>query len=352
MRIELDYEAYLETRNLLDGTFAPLTGFLDEKAFHSVVTSMRLPDGQPWPIPIVLDVDPKVGAAATRSGTVTLCYEGRPVARLEEARAFAWDKEAAARHVFGVADPRHPGVRRMLGCREALLGGTAVSEPSFPAVTEGLTPADTRRLIRERGWRRVAGFQTRNPPHRAHEYLQRVALEVCDGILIQPIVGWKQPGDFLPETVMKVYERMIARFYPADRVILAGLRTAMRYAGPREAIFHALIRRNYGCTHFIVGRDHAGVMGFYGRYDAHRLCEQFDDLGIEIMPMLGPRFCRRCSLITTERTCQHNGSEILEISGTEIRSLLRQGTAPPAEMMRPEVAELLVEAQHKGELFC
>lgn len=352
VRLDLNADAYLETLNLLDGSFSPLTGFMDDKTFQSVVNTMRLPDGRPWTIPVILDVSAGEAQAADRAEQVTLCHEGRPVARLCDARSFAWDAEFSARHVFGTDDARHPGVRRMLGAKPFLLGGAVVPYEGATVTPLGLTPVECRALIRERGWHRVAGFQTRNPPHRAHEYLQRMASEVCDGLLLQPIVGWKQPGDFRPETVMAVYERMIEWFYPADRVILTGLRTAMRYAGPREAVFHALIRRNYGCTHFVVGRDHAGVMGFYGPYDAHRLCERFDDLGIEVMAMAGPRYCRRCSVITTERTCRHDGGELLEISGTIIRALLREGRVPPPEMMRPEIARLLLDAHAKGELFC
>jgi sulfate adenylyltransferase len=352
LRIEVTYDTYLDALNLLDGSFYPLDGFPHEPTFRSVVASMRTPDGKPWPIPIMLDVDRSTGEEATSAGRVTLTFNGRAFAELRDVSTYSWNKEWACRNVFGVADHRHPGVKRMFECREALLGGAIVPNPGYDSGEEGLTPAETRDIIKRKGWHRVVGFQTRNPVHRAHEYLQRSALEVCDGILIQPIVGWKKPGDFQPEVVLRTYRRMLDSFYPPDRVILTGLRTAMRYAGPREAVFHALIRRNYGCTHFIVGRDHAGVMGFYGKYDAHRLCEQFPDLGVEVLTMHEPRYCRRCGQVATEKTCRHNGEDIFEISGTDVRSLLASGLPLPVEIVRPEIAELLLEAYRRGELFC
>jgi len=214
-----------------------------------------------------------------------------------------------------------------------------------------LTPAETKKIFKQNNWLTVTGFQTRNPIHTAHECLQRKALEITDGLFIQPLIGWKKKGDFTPEAVVKAYEKMIARFFPPHRVQLAMLRTPMRYAGPREAVFHALIRRNFGCTHFVVGRDHAGVGNFYGKYDAHKLCRQFNDLGIKILYLQGPYYCKKCGTVVTEDDCRHGPEQAIPISGTEIRSLLSQGKVPPRELMREEIADVLLALQKKDRLF-
>ena len=351
--ITLSHSSFLEICCLLDGTFKPLLGFMDKTEFDSVVNTMRLPDGEPWPLPVILDVDGETARSATSESEVLLVYQGHEVAHMSQITCFSWsDKETSCKKLFGTTDTIHPGVNRVLRQQDWLLGGIVESvRGSRLWEHQGLTPAQTRKIIRERGWSSVVGFQTRNPVHRAHEYLHRNALEFADGLLIHPIVGWTRSGDLRPDVVLRAYEHMI-RFYPENRVILSGLRTAMRYAGPREAVFHAIVRRNYGCTHFIVGRDHAGVMGFYGEYDAQRMFEQFPDIGIEILEMRGPRYCSRCEQITTDHSCSHDGSDLLAISGTEIRRLLREGQPIPVEMMRPEISELLIQANSRGELFC
>jgi sulfate adenylyltransferase len=216
-----------------------------------------------------------------------------------------------------------------------------------------LNPADVRAEIVRRGWKTVTGFQTRNLGHKAHEHLQKIGLELTDGLLIHPLIGWKKPGDMLPEIILEGYELLVEHYYPKDRVMLAGLTTAMRYAGPREALFHAIIRRNFGCTHFIVGRDHAGVGGYYEKYAAHRVFDRFttEELGITPLRLHGPCYCRVCDEIVTEAICPHGPDGWVDISGTEIRAMVGRGEHPPSEIMRPEIAQFLVEKAKVGAVF-
>ena len=261
------------------------------------------------------------------------------------------DRPAAARLIFGTDDARHPGVAHFYGLKPVFVGGRVelLRRAHFDVSSGELTPEQTRAAFRERGWRRVVGFQTRNVPHRAHEYLLRVALEHADGLFVQPLIGRKRAGDYTPEAVMRGYRALVGRFLPGDRLVLGVLTTVMRYAGPREAVFHAIIRRNYGCTHFIVGRDHAGVDGWYGQYDAHELTRRFDgELGIEIMRLSGPYLCEVCDGIVTEKTCPHHGTDVTHsISGTDMRRILLDAAEPDPRLMRPEI----VRALHGAPLF-
>ncbi len=338
---------YLELEKLAVGAFRPLDGFMDEAQFRAVAETMRLPDGQPFPMPVVLDLTDDQAAAIRGRPTVSLIYGGKEVAELRSAGIFRCDMAATARRIFGTDDPSHPGVRFFLDGGRHFVGGRismGVDPRHFMSAWE-LTPEDSRQLFAERGWRTVAGFQTRNVPHRAHEYLQRVVLEQLDGLFVQPLIGRKQKGDYTAEAIMAGYRALIDGFYPRTRVALGCLSTAMRYAGPREAVFHAIIRRNYGCSHFIVGRDHAGVGGFYGRYDAHELTRRFDgELGIEIIRLQGPYFCARCDGVVTEHSCPHQATapeSVMEISGTAVRAALAAAQVPDARLMRPEVMAAL-----------
>ena len=214
------------------------------------------------------------------------------------------------------------------------------------------SPSQTREIFKEYQWDTIVGFQTRNPPHRAHEYLQRVGMEVCDGIFIHPLIGWKKRDDFSPYAVLSGYKKLLEKYYPKDRAVLGTLVTPMRYAGPREAVFHALIRKNYGCTHFIIGRDHAGVGNFYGKYEAHELVRSFDDLGIEVLYLHEPYHCSRCGGITTDKTCSHGNEHVTDISGTQMRTMLKEGIRPPKEQMREEISEVLISLSKSDKLFC
>ncbi|MBI2067921.1 MAG: sulfate adenylyltransferase [Deltaproteobacteria bacterium] len=354
MRLVVDQDAELELANIQEGVFAPLSGFFGGKDYRSVVDEMHIQNGSPWTIPVTLDLDEGEVKRATSSGVLTLIrHDGTELGKLEVEDIFRVDLEHDLQKVFGTTDRRHPGVDKEGSRSPYRVGGKVrptrlVTNHSAPA---SFSPVETRKIFRERGWKSVAGFQTRNPIHKAHEYLQRLALEMTDGLFLQPLIGWKKSGDIAPEAVVASYRRMVKDFYPLDRVLFGTLRTPMRYAGPREAVFHAIVRRNYGCTHFIVGRDHAGVGNYYGKYEAQDFCKKFPDLGIKILDFAGPYFCGACGHIVTERSCPHGEKYVVHVSGTEVRDRLRRGEKPPVEYMRPEIAEVLLEMQKEGKLF-
>lgn len=352
--LSISQQAVLEVSNLADGVFAPLTGFMDAKDYHSVVNNLHLDDGTPFPIPVTLDLPEDMAAQALRRGQLELRNaDGEALAEMDVEDVFRIQPEHDLPRLFSTTDSQHPGVAYELARSPFRVGGairpTSRPERLYPQLS--LRPAETKALFKARGWQTVVGFQTRNPIHRAHEYLQRIALELADGLFIQPLLGWKKADDFAPEAVIAAYRIMVDQIYPKDRAFLGTLLTPMRYAGPREAVFHAVIRKNYGCTHFIVGRDHAGVGQYYGKYDAHKLCRSFNDLGIEILTLAGPYYCERCATIVTERTCPHGDTFALDVSGTDMRRLLRSGTRPPEEYMRPEVADALIALSKKNALF-
>jgi sulfate adenylyltransferase len=353
--LHVDDSACLEIVNLATGVFAPLTGFMSQRDHDSVVASMHTDAGEPWTIPVSLEVPEAQRSEFQHASRARLCNrQGTVVGCLEIEDVFRVDGERDVERVFGTSDRRHPGVQREL-CRSPWrVGGRVTASPSAAGecAPYELTPADTKSMFRARNWRTVVGFQTRNPPHRAHEHLQRIALEVFDGLFIQPLVGWKQPGDFRPEAVVKAYEAQIRTFYPSHKVLLSTLRTPMRYAGPREAVFHAIIRRNFGCTHFIVGRDHAGVGGFYGIYEAQALCREFTNLGITVLPLGGPFFCSHCDEVVTENSCDCGKQFAVPISGSKIRDCLKRQELPPASMMRREIVDVLVGLEREQRLFC
>ncbi|MCR4391343.1 MAG: sulfate adenylyltransferase [Candidatus Acetothermia bacterium] len=338
-----------ELRCLATGVYSPLTGFLGERAYRSVVETMRLPDGTVWPLPIVLPVEPKVADALRSGGLAVLAGpDGAAVGILRGIEVFTRDPAWEAHHVFGTDDPHHPGVARVLAEPTTLVGGEAwaldLPAPEFPEVE--LAPEKARAEIVRRGWRTVAAFQTRNPLHRAHEYLLRCALEVCDGLLLSPLMGETQAGDVPAQVRLTTYRALVDGYFPRERVFICAFPANMRYAGPREAVFHALCRKNFGATHFVVGRDHAGVGSFYGPYEAQQIFDRFapDELGIIPLKFRPAFWCRRCGGMATEKTCPHPEADHLTLSGTELRAMLREGKTPPAEVTRPEVARILAEA--------
>lgn len=332
------------------GAYSPLTGFLCRADYERVVEEMRLSSGLVWSIPIVL------GASAEEAGTlregeeIALCEpSGLILGLLHLQEKYAYDKRKEAENVYRTTEEAHPGVAAVYGRGEVLLGGEIqlLNRPSnitFPEFRHD--PAESRRMFAERGWRRIVGFQTRNPIHRAHEYIQKTALEIVDGLFLHPLVGDTKEDDIPAEIRMRSYQAILRDYYPPDRVILGVFPAAMRYAGPREAIFHALARKNYGCTHFIVGRDHAGVGKYYGAYDAQLIFDEFDPWEIGITPLFFEHafYCRVCGAMVTAKTCPHDPQERIFLSGTQVRSLLTEGKRPPPEMTRPEVADLLIEA--------
>jgi sulfate adenylyltransferase len=329
---------------LASGALSPLTGFMGREDYERVVEEMRLSSGLPWALPVCLAAE-----AAPTGDRVALADEsGRPLAVLDVEQVYEYDKEREAAQCFRTTDEAHPGVARLYAQHgQYVAGPVTVFErlaPAFPELHKD--PADTRALFTERGWRRVVGFQTRNPIHRAHEYLTKCALETVDGLLIHPLVGETKADDVPAATRVKAYDALVQRYYPSDRVVVSAFPAAMRYAGPREAIWHAVCRKNYGCSHFIVGRDHAGVGDYYGTYDAQLIFDELEPHELDVEPMFFEHafYCRVCGQMATPKTCPHSGDDHVFLSGTKVRELLAQGDLPPAEFSRPEVAEILIEA--------
>jgi sulfate adenylyltransferase len=340
---------YSDLSCIATGVFTPLTGFVARRDYESILDCMRLANGVVWSIPITLAITSDVAKSVGAKSVVALQDpSGRLVATMEIVDRFSYDKQREATAVYRTTDPAHPGVARVYDQGDVLLGGpvTLLERPSAePFAAFRRDPADTRRLFAERGWRRVVGFQTRNPVHRAHEYIQKAALEICDGLLLNPLVGETKSDDISAATRMESYRVLIDHYYPKDRVVLSVFPAAMRYAGPREAIFHAIARKNYGCSHFIVGRDHAGVGNYYGSYDAQKIFDQFtpEELGMTPLFFEHTFFCRSCGGMASTKTCPHDGSSRVTLSGTQVRDMLTKGQIPPPEFTRAEVAQVLID---------
>jgi sulfate adenylyltransferase len=348
-RLSLDARQASDVHCIAVGAFSPLRGFMGSADHAAVVSGMRLSTGEVWALPVVLAVDRATAASAQPGAALVLDDpDGDPLAVLDVTEVYEVDLETEVEQCFGTADHAHPGVAARLAQGSFCIAGevSALRIPHSPFREQDLTPAQTRELFAERGWRSVVGFQTRNPVHRAHEYLHKVALETIDGLFLQPLVG-ETKGDDVPAAVrMRCYTTLIDIYYPRDRVVLGTFPAAMRYAGPREAVFHATVRRNYGCTHFIVGRDHAGVGSYYGTYDAQLIFDRVDPVGLGITPLRFEHtfWCHACEGMASTRTCPHDSSNHLVLSGTKVRDMLAAGELPPPEFSRPEVAQILIEA--------
>ncbi|ANE43947.1 sulfate adenylyltransferase [Deinococcus puniceus] len=342
-QLELDDRAYADLEMLATGAYSPLTGFVNEADYLSIIQHLRLDDGTPWSIPITLPVRRK--DAGTLRGRVVLTRGGEAVGWIDVQEQFDAQKGLESREVYRTEDPAHPGVAALLAQGDVNLSGpVALFEvPRGAFARHHRTPAEVREVIEARGWRSSVAFQTRNPIHRAHEYLQKVALELVDGLLLHPLVGTTKGDDVPAHTRVEAYEVLLDRYYPQARTLLSVYPAAMRYAGPREAILHALSRRNYGVTHFIVGRDHAGVGSYYGTYDAQEIFGAYtaQELGIQILKFEHTFYCQTCGQLVSPRTCPHDSSHHLILSGTKVREKLRAGEHLPAEFTRPEVAEVL-----------
>ncbi len=344
-RIYIEKDEALDAEKIAIGSFSPLEGFMDSEDLRSVCSHLSLKNGIVWSIPILLQIDDPSDLKIGEKVLLVDKTDNNPVAVMDISDIYKLNKKEIANTVFGTLDENHPGVKRLFSKGDYSIGGKIklLNRPSFPNKEYELDPEETREIFRERGWKTVVAFQTRNAPHRAHEYLQRLGMEIADGLFIHPIIGLKKEGDFDSLVILKAYQILINSYYPHRKVLLAGLSTSMRYAGPREAIFHGIVRKNYGCTHFMVGRDHAGVGDYYDPFAAHKIFDEIPDIGIKIVKFYNVFHCDRCGGIVSENTCSHPEEMITKISMTKIRKALSEGKRPPSTMLREEVADFLIE---------
>jgi sulfate adenylyltransferase len=348
-KVEVGERELSDLEMLAVGALSPLQGFVGEKDYWSILRDMHLTNGLPWTIPVTLSLDADETKRIGGASTVALTNGSQTLALLDVEEVYRRDKEAEATAVFRTTDGEHPGVAALERAGEFVVAGPVrmirlPEHSTFGAYR--LKPSETRAAFAERGWRTVVGFQTRNPVHRAHEYLQKCAMEIVDGLLLHPLVG-ETKGDDVPADVrMRCYEVLFENYYPKDRAMMSVFPAAMRYAGPKEAIWHAICRKNYGCTHFIVGRDHAGVGSYYGTYDAQKIFEEFDadELGITPLFFEHSFWCNKCESMGSPKTCPHADDDRIILSGTKVREMLRAGQKPPQEFSRPEVAQILIDA--------
>ncbi len=349
-KIALPEQQQCDLEMVAIGAFSPLTGFMGSYDFHAVCDRMQLANGLPWGIPITFCVDRQTADSLEPGQEVCLTDEqDRPLAVMTLQEKYPHDKGKEAERIYLTDDVKHPGVAVLQSRGEVCLAGPLAvlcprHEPEFAEYR--LPPPRTREVFLQRGWQSVVAFQTRNPIHRAHEYLTKCALEICDGLLVHPLVGQTQPGDIPADVRMRCYQVLLEKYYNPQRVLLSCMPSAMRYAGPREAVLHATIRKNYGCTHFIVGRDHAGVGDYYGTYDAQKIFDRIDPALMGITPLKFEHsfYCQQTEGMASDKTTNSSKEQRVFLSGTKVREMLRAGQRPPAEFTRPEVADLLIEA--------
>lgn len=345
-KLEINTDLSEDVLNISNGVFSPLEGFLYDNDLESVVKEKRLADDTPWTIPILLDFD-KQDIKDLKEGDAVLLTnkENGVLAQLDVDEIYTYDKKTLAQAIYHTKDTDHPGVANVYNMKQLLIGGkiTLLDSKTRQFDNYNLSPRETRFLFKEKGWREIVAFQTRNPPHIGHEYVQKTALTFVDGVLINPIIGRKKVGDFKDEVILSSYETLMKHYYLKERAVMSILRTSMKYAGPREAIHHAIMRKNFGCTHFIVGRDHAGVGNYYGPYDAHEIFSEFPDLGI--IPVFFRSFsrCTKCDSVVNDKICPHDQKYHINFSGKKIRELLTNGEIPSEDMMRKEVAETILK---------
>lgn len=343
--IQVSNDLRNDIENIADGVFSPLEGFVGEQDFHSIVKTGRLENGLAWTVPIVLDVDDQTANRMKDVGQVALATGSDRFAILHVQETYSFDRMACAKAIYQTDDVKHPGVEKMVGMKNKLVGGridVVKRIEQSPLRRYRMTPAETRAEILHKGWKSVVGFQTRNVPHVAHEMLQKAALNLYDGLFVNPLIGKKKHGDFKDEVILAAYVALIDNYYPKDRAMFVTLHTEMRYAGPKEAIHHAIMRKNFGCSHFIVGRDHAGVGSYYHPFAAHEIFKGYADLGIE--PVFFPAFyyCKKCLSYANERNCPHGPEFREELSGTKMRNMVSSGEIPAEHLMRSEVASIII----------
>ena len=337
-----------DAENIATGVFSPLVGFVGQEDFLNVLKEGRLSSGVPWTIPIVLDTEKQIAKRMKDLGDVILYSDGQKFGILHVHEIYEYNKQDMANAVYGTTDTNHPGVNRLFNMKEFLVGG-AVEVFQMNEYDEiqkfRMHPSETRSEITKRGWKSIVGFQTRNVPHVAHEMLQKAALNIYDGLFLNPLIGKKKIGDFTDDLIISAYESLIDNYFPKNRVLFSTIHTSMRYAGPREAIHHAIMRKNFGCTHFIVGRDHAGVGNYYPPFAAQEIFQKYPDLGIT--PVIFPSFyfCKKCMSFANEKTCPHGMESKEELSGTMMRKMVNSGKIPEKHLMRPEIAELILKSE-------
>ena len=337
-----------DAENIATGVFSPLVGFVGQEDFLNVLKEGRLSNGVPWTIPIVLDTEKQIAKRMGDLEDIILCSDGQKFGILHVHEIYEYNKQDMANAVYGTTDTNHPGVNRLFNMKEFLVGG-AVEVFQMNEYDEiqkfRMHPSETRSEITKRGWKSIVGFQTRNVPHVAHEMLQKAALNIYDGLFLNPLIGKKKIGDFTDDLIISAYESLIDNYFPKNRVLFSTIHTSMRYAGPREAIHHAIMRKNFGCTHFIVGRDHAGVGNYYPPFAAQEIFQKYPDLGIT--PVIFPSFyfCKKCMSFANEKTCPHGIETKEELSGTMMRKMVNSGKIPEKHLMRPEIAELILKSE-------
>jgi len=345
-KFEINTNLSEDILNIANGVFSPLEGFLCNNDFENVISNKRLENDIPWTIPILLDFSKDDLKDIKEGDSILLTnkeYGLKAILSVEE--FFSYDKEKLASNVYRTQETKHPGVANVYNMNQCLVGGkiSLLERKEREFDKYNLTPKETRFLFKEKGWKEIVAFQTRNPPHIGHEYVQKTALTFVDGLFINPIIGKKKSGDFRDDVILSSYDTLMKHYYLKDRAVMSILRTSMKYAGPREAIHHAIMRKNFGCTHFIVGRDHAGVGNYYGPYDAHDIFEEFPDLGI--IPLFFRSFsrCTKCGSVVNDKICPHDQKYHINFSGKKIRELLREGKVPPEDMMRKEVSDSILK---------
>ena len=345
-KIQVKPQTIKVIKSIVFGVFSPLEGFMNENNYRYVLEHMYLENNVAWPFPIVLDVDENKAKLISNDDRVLLIDStNTPIALMDVEDKYTYNKKEFAEKVYGTMDENHPGVNNVFNMKDILLGGEIflINEPKSVYPELDLKPIETRVLFKEKKWDRVVAFQTRNPPHLGHEYVQKAGLTYVDGLFINPVIGKKKIGDFLDEVIIRAYQILIKEYYPKDRVVLSTFETEMRYAGPKEAIFHAIARKNFGCDHIIIGRDHAGVGDYYGPYDAHKIFDLFPDLGIEPIKFRSFSKCSKCDSIVNDKICPHPPEMQNFFAGREIRAALQSGKAPSSDVMRPEVASVILQ---------